>query len=204
MVINCRGGGSCQGGNPAKVYEFAHSMGIPDATCMNYEAREPDAPVCDPFYVCRNCDEPVPLTEESGLEYCWTITEFKTHFVSEYGYVKGVDSMKAEIYARGPISCGVKNTPKFAAYQGGIYSESTLSTVPNHEVAVVGWGTTADGQEYWIGRNSWGTNWGEQGFFRINMHSYNLGINTDCTWGVPVTDPEEQELYVNRKYKIIQ
>lgn len=69
VVINCRGGGSCKGGNPAHVYEFAHSMGIPDVTCMNYEGRDSQGPVCDPFDVCRNCDEPVPRTEESGLEY---------------------------------------------------------------------------------------------------------------------------------------
>lgn len=36
----------------------------------------------------------------------------------------------------------------------------------DHELAVVGWGKDDDG-EYWIGRNSWGTYWGEDGFFRI-------------------------------------
>lgn len=37
--------------------------------------------------------------------------------------------------------------------------------------------------EYWIGRNSWGTYWGESGFFRIRMHNHNLGIEKDCSWG---------------------
>ena len=112
--------------------------------------------------------------------------------------------MKAEIFARGPISCGLKSTPKFEAYKGGIYSESTTSTKFNHEVALVGWGISDQGQEYWIGRNSWGTNWGEQGFFKIDMHSDNLGINTDCTWGVPVTDAKERQTYINRKNKLVQ
>ena len=37
-----------------------------------------------------------------------------------------------------------------------------------------------------IGRNSWGTYWGEAGFFRIKMHGENLGIESDCTWALPV------------------
>merc|ERR1711997_628174 len=37
-VINCRAGGSCEGGNPAAVYEFAKEVGVPDMTCMIYEA----------------------------------------------------------------------------------------------------------------------------------------------------------------------
>ena len=37
VIINCRGGGSCDGGNPGGVYEYIHRNGIPDETCQNYE-----------------------------------------------------------------------------------------------------------------------------------------------------------------------
>jgi len=94
--------------------------------------------------------------------------------------------MKAEIYARGPISCGIYVTNKFEDYEGGIYAQKTILGHSNHEIAVVGWGLDeTTNTEYWIGRNSWGTYWGENGFFRIKMHSENLLIEDDCTWAVP-------------------
>jgi cathepsin X len=48
--------------------------------------------------------------------------------------------MKAEIYARGPISCSIKATNKFEKYEGGIFTEHVLLPISNHEVSVVGWG----------------------------------------------------------------
>ena len=38
MIVNCYAGGSCNGGNPAQVYEFAMSHGLVHASCMNYVA----------------------------------------------------------------------------------------------------------------------------------------------------------------------
>jgi cathepsin X len=100
--------------------------------------------------------------------------------------------MKAEIINRGPISWGIRNTQGFTDYQKGVYSESLPGKLElTHEVSLVGWGVSEDGTEYWIGRNSWGTYWGEQGFFRIKMHEDNLGINTDCIFAIPIIDHRE-------------
>jgi len=186
-VINCRAGGSCEGGNPAAVYEFAAKVGVPDVTCLIYEAKD-GGPVEDctknDINLCRDCTWPPPEVGEKPN--CWAKTNFTRYFADEYGYVSGVLDMKKEIWKRGPIGCGVDATSKFDAYTGGIFSQRKKHPNINHEISVVGWGKDKEtGQEYWVGRNSWGTYWGEYGFFRMAMYKHNLAIERDCVWATP-------------------
>jgi len=183
VLINCNGGGTCQGGNPGFVYEYAHRHGLPDQTCQAYQAKNLK---CDQFAVCETC---WPSNTSFTPGVCEPIETFTKYYVSEYGSVSGANRMKAEIYKRGPIGCGVHATDKFEAYSGGIYSENVWFPMINHEISVAGWGyDEATQTEYWIGRNSWGTYWGENGWFRIQMHHNNLGVEQDCDWGVPIPD----------------
>ncbi|XP_066293974.1 cathepsin Z-like [Branchiostoma lanceolatum] len=178
-VIACTKG-SCNGGNPAEVYQYANKHGIPDETCNNYQALDQK---CTPVNRCGTC---LPTQIFPSIKYkCHAEEKHTVWHVSEYGEVSGAENMKAEIYQRGPISCGIEVTDTFEKYTGGIYSEVKPSPMVNHEVSIAGWGVE-NGEEYWIGRNSWGTDWGEQGWFRITMKKdLNLGIETECTWGVP-------------------
>ena len=181
VIINCNAGGTCGGGDPHGVYEYLSEQGLPDETCQAYVAADG---ACQPMGVCETC--------EPGVG-CAAVSEYDRYGVSEYGDVTGsfldsvsnADAMKAELYARGPIACDISVTAKFEAYTGGIFSQQRLFSLPNHIIAVVGYGVTDNGTEYWIARNSWGTAWGEQGFARILIHRDNLGIERGCTFGVP-------------------
>jgi cathepsin X len=104
--------------------------------------------------------------------------------------------MKAEIYAHGPISCGIHVTDDFVAYTGGIYSEEVRFPMINHEISVVGFGHDEEsGLDFWIGRNSWGTYWGEHGFFRVQMGGDNLAIEKDCIAGNPTFEKPAAQIF---------
>lgn len=167
--------------------------GIPDSSCEQYVAKSPTdkTKMCGAIDICKDCTWPPCPEGESCQDKCWAVKP-KLYYVKEFYSVIDAASMKADIYKNGPISCGIEATDKFVAYTGGIYSEYILSPNLNHEIAVVGWGEE-NGEEYWIGRNSWGTYWGEWGFFKIKMEEgYDLGITYDCTAGTPSFTPPFQ------------
>ena len=52
----------------------------------------------------------------------------------------------------------------------------------NHAVLAVGYGhDAASGKDYWTVKNSWGAQWGEDGYFRIERGVGACGINTEAT-----------------------
>lgn len=91
--------------------------------------------------------------------------------------------MLQEIYQRGPISCGIAVPDELETYAGGIFEDTTGNLDVVHEVSIVGFGVE-NGTKYWVVRNSWGSHWGEQGFFRVVRGTNNIAIESDCAWAV--------------------
>lgn len=80
--------------------------------------------------------------------------------------------------------CASMNT--FMHYSGGIYADKSCPSDPNkldHAVLLCGWGSE-NGVNYWIVRNSWGTGWGEAGYFRIAIAGNLCGIQDSTTYAI--------------------
>ena len=208
VLINCDGGGTCFGGDPSKAYHYMSENGVPEETCQNYEAVNGE---CKPMGVCETCwPGDTPDTFLPGK--CVAVANFSRWFVDEYGMVnagrdtdvtghklRSADKIKAEIFARGPVSCGMHVSKQFVDYRGGIFKQFTPAAwLLDHEISLIGWGEE-NGEEFWVGRNSWGTWWGEQGLFRIAMHHFNLGIELECTWATPSLAPSSPGEHVEEK-----
>ncbi len=85
---------------------------------------------------------------------------------------------------------------------GGIFTDNTNATDINHDISVVGYGEE-NGQKYWVIRNSWGTYWGENGFFRLARGVNNLGIESEgtCSWATP-KDTWSDIVFPQKEYKV--
>ena len=92
--------------------------------------------------------------------------------------------MMQEIFQRGPIACSIASTQALHDYTKGIFRDPTNSSNINHEISVVGWGEE-NGVKFWNVRNSWGSYWGEDGYFRVIKGENHIGIEADCVWAEP-------------------
>lgn len=92
------------------------------------------------------------------------------------------DDLKEKVgnYGVAAIVIAANNIP-FQMYSGGILDdEDCAGTYLSHAVNAVGYGAE-NGIDYWIVRNSWGPDWGEDGYVRMIRNKHNLcGVATRC------------------------
>lgn len=87
----------------------------------------------------------------------------------------------------GPISVAVDySAESFQFYSSGIYFEPKCDPNNlNHAVLVVGYGTDDHDGDFYIVKNSWGSNWGENGYIRVARNrNNNCGIATAAIYPV--------------------
>lgn len=137
------GGGSCGNG-----WDFIPALdqltreGATDEACFPYPSPPRDVPAS------QRCSD---WSTRSQRIHSWT--NFSTPFET-----------KGWIAHHGPVMTGMYVYRDFQFYKTGIYQHVLGDVLSSHAVAVVGY---SDPQGYWIVKNSWGTGWGESGFFRI-------------------------------------
>ena len=92
------------------------------------------------------------------------------------------DEIKEFLYETGPLAIALNADP-LQTYTSGILdltSTKCPSSGINHAVTLVGYGTE-NSVAYWIIKNSWGTAWGEKGYFRIRRGNGTCGVNCYIT-----------------------
>merc|ERR1712217_801416 len=80
------------------------------------------------------------------------------------------EEIQAAVMTVGAVEVGFFVMEDFMNYKSGIYKYKTGMQLGGHAVKIVGWGHEGT-QFYWTVANSWGADWGESGYFRIeNWH----------------------------------
>ncbi|CAF1002286.1 unnamed protein product [Adineta steineri] len=116
------------------------------------------------------------------------LKSLKVGAISGYGKTNNGDEegMRQALSTYGPLAAAIHTTSDLQFYGpsksgrpgSDILDIPSCSKQVDHAIAIVGYGTE-NGKDYWLVRNSWGTNWGLQGYFKIARNKNSMcGIAT--------------------------
>jgi C1A family cysteine protease len=141
ILVSCSGAGSCSGGYPSSASTYIANTGLPAESYFPYTATN------------NSCSNALANWQSN------------TNMVNGWHSVSGaVDAIKSAVSAYGPVVATMYVYNDFYSYRSGVYSYVTGPYLGAHAVLVVGYD---DANQSFAVKNSWGTGWGEAGFFQI-------------------------------------
>ncbi|XP_020269245.1 oryzain gamma chain-like [Asparagus officinalis] len=99
------------------------------------------------------------------------------------------DELKHAVGLVRPVSVAFEVVNGFRLYKSGVYSSDTCGSDPmdvNHAVLAVGYGVE-NGVPYWLIKNSWGAEWGDNGYFKMELGKNMCGVATCASY--PIVAP---------------
>ncbi|KAK7324326.1 hypothetical protein VNO77_27859 [Canavalia gladiata] len=112
------------------------------------------------------------LASESNYPYqemegtCQNVMEYASQISGYEDVASNSEEQLLQAVTMQPVSVAISVGREFQLYKGGIFN-GPCGTSLNHAVTIIGYGTNQDGTKYWLIKNSWGENWGENGYIRF-------------------------------------
>jgi hypothetical protein len=143
VMVSCdTSNNGCSGGNLISAALFLRGTGIPVESCYPYTAGDG---TCSS--ACAN----------------WQQNAYRPTNYSSLTSAS-LDALKNAVYSNGPVAVAFQIYDDFFNYTSGVYTHVWGNSMGEHAVALIGYD---DAGQYFIAKNSWGTGWGEAGFFKI-------------------------------------
>ncbi|KAH3758408.1 cathepsin B [Pelomyxa schiedti] len=153
------------------AWDFLMREGITTIGCVPYVSGNGDVPSCRDF---SSCEDGSPWTLYHALNF--------THvgdFINADNHITEI--MNALM--QGPLDATFNVYADFHNYTSGVYRHLTGRYEGLHSVKVIGWGVE-NGTDYWLVQNSWGSDWGDHGYFKILKGSNECHFNCQSRFSV--------------------
>jgi len=153
QLVDCLGKDGCNGGNAEKAWQYIASIGGQD-TISSYP------------YVSGTTEHANPSCKFSAQNVGATVsTTYSSAVVALPS--NDINSMKAALASNKILAIAVDFVSNaFYQYKSGVFMGpcEDSSSQGGHAMTAVGYGTSSNGVDYWIIRNSWGNWWGIAGY----------------------------------------
>jgi C1A family cysteine protease len=104
-----------------------------------------------------------------------------SHFIGSWKSTTNLTTIKNALQQYGALLCGFAVYTDFSYYNGGVYRYTSGSLRGYHAVAIVGYD---DNKQAFKVKNSWGTGWGQGGYFWIGYDQMNTVVKfANCFGG---------------------
>jgi len=152
----------CDGGDPTTAYDYIINAGGIES------------------------ESAYPYTGEDGT--CGFISKDVVGKITSWQYATELldeETLQANLIAWGPLSVCV-DASAWQDYESGVMTYLECAYIPllDHCVQLVGYNATNSDNNYWIVRNSWGTDWGIEGYIWLTMWEDTCGISQEATSSV--------------------
>ena len=144
QLLDCSknyGNNGCNGGIMAEAFQYAIKNGMCSETDDPYQA---SSGTCN-----MNCNHEVRMTD------CYNVSP------------NNQLELQAAV-SQGPVSVAIEaDTSIFQFYADGVLKNKDCGVNLDHGVLIVGYGEEYNGDKYWLVKNSWGPEWGDNGYIKI-------------------------------------
>ncbi|CAG9859491.1 unnamed protein product [Phyllotreta striolata] len=156
-LVDCdKQDGGCEGGLMINALEYIEKNGIMSEKDYPYEAID-------------------DLCKFNKSDVAVKITSFTRVAIGDE------QDLQEKVALIGPVSIGIDATYNFQLYSSGVFDDDSCESDRqslDHGVLAVGYGSK-NGKDYWIVKNSWGTDWGMDGYILMSRNNKNqCGVAT--------------------------
>uniref|UniRef100_A0A8D8UDP7 Cathepsin B n=1 Tax=Cacopsylla melanoneura TaxID=428564 RepID=A0A8D8UDP7_9HEMI len=196
-LVSCCGvmcGFGCNGGFPNMAWRHWVKKGIvtggaygTNQGCRPYEIAPCEhhvngtRPSCD-----ANKGKTPKCVKQCQKEYDVPYKQDLSFGSKSYSVSGNENAIMKEIYTHGPVEAAFTVFDDLILYKSGVYKHVAGRALGGHAVRILGWGEDASSKEkYWLIANSWNTDWGDNGLFKILKGSDECGIENSIAAGIP-------------------